>query len=568
MIKKVNKKIILYILLGIIISIFLISFIDLFLDFPIKDFQKGGIDLDLVVLEKYIDYNLKNENFDKPILFYLIHEEDKSKFFYTFVIYNISEGKLTYLISYIPENIKKVGNHPDGAIFSNLYSCSPHYAVDITPGKDFYVFTYGVCNYFYYVNYQDNIMKIITSKDLGINNLNGFGDTFYKENNTIIFTGSQKEKNEWIVKIFNATTDFNKIQKIFEMPNNIKEAPHTTKKVGNLIFNSQFVSSQFYISSINKIFSTRKELTNFIMGEIYNPLSLISKLNIIISRYLSNFNQIFNFILSYINSQLQSIINEVRFLNHFEKGLFFKNHKIKFESDFEMLFKKNYANLNFVELLSSKYSYNSLPGEIILLNTETNEQVNYKTSSSNSAHFEIFDNYVYVSSHNFGSFFGDFLFTGPAAIDKYKISDQKLIYNGTFFDEKGYRFTSHVAFSYENQSYLATFGQPNRLFIIDANNMSLLYYEDIGPDYLSEIEDVKQHLNSVGLGKYPNEILPLVVTKNGEFLVFLSSNYIFIYSIPKKSIVQKIRYIYSDKILNDINLNQFKLKTTHTQFLE
>lgn len=483
---------------------------------------------------------------DKKLLFYIHNTKDLSRFFYTFVI--MDGDMIHYYDSYTPENVKIIGKYPNAESFANPNNCTPHYAIQIDSG--FYVFTYGLCDYFYKVNTEKKELKIITASDLGLKDAS-LGDTFFEGNDRIFFTGNQRTGSSWQTNIYSANLDFSDIQDLYDFPNNIPYAPHAIREHNNFIFSSQFISSSFRLEDINKGFNTRQSLNEFLMQEIYDSSGRAKKAWINASRIARNIVYYAGNKTIYLAATAASLFRKQHGLNNFEKALIDKyipRTKLSIPEATYRTMKKN-----FVEILRAKHDISPLPGEIIAINDGSMQK--YSTHTGNPAHFEIHDNNLYTSSHNFGSFYGGTYFTGPAAIDKYIIKDDCLEHVGTFTDSKLFRFTSHKIIKLDNLTKIITFAQPNRLVIIDANSMNLEYTEDIGKDHLTDCEDVISYMNRLGFS-HKDIITSFDITEDND-IVLITSKEIIVYDLEKRKIKSRTEYLKDG----------YRLKTLHTQFI-
>jgi hypothetical protein len=212
-------------------------------------------------------------------------------------------------------------------------------------------------------------------------------------------------------------------------------------------------------------------------------------------------------------------------------------------------------------------TFTALPGYITLIDLDTDRETSYETTAASPAHFEIDTDTsnVYVSSHNFADV-NRIYYLGPAAIDKFNFHNGELAKIGTFQIPDGYRYTTHKFFRNNGKSYLCTFSQPNRLLLIDAETMTLIHHEDIGIDVLSKAENVLDFINYNNLE--PITIKTIEVSADGEILFFIGYDGIYFYDFSNRKIITRIPYIDSTVLFDDVALNQFYKRTTHTQYFK
>lgn len=201
---------------------------------------------------------------------------------------------------------------------------------------------------------------------------------------------------------------------------------------------------------------------------------------------------------------------------------------------------------------------------LVVYNINYDEVTYYPISSSSPAHIEASGDYIYVSNHNLTRIKGEVAFTDTGYIDKFLVTDKGLEHKATFQDPRGFRFTSHKILNYGGKEYIVTMGEPNRLFIIDAEDMTLHHYDTIGKEVIPENEDPMTFLNA-NVSKLPDSIKPVEVSQNGEYIILISYHNIMVYSFPEKKIVQVLKTI--EDIDENLNPREYELATAHTNFI-
>ena len=456
-------------------------------------------------LEKY-EYAFDNSSkylmsIQKPIVFYKIHKEDKRKLFLTFVILDISKGKITYLFSYTKENIDIIQHLQNEEKYYLMLV--PHSTIEINEKKDFFVFLQEE-QFFLYVNYRDNILRIYTMEDIIDEDISfkKISSTFYKDdidNNFFYMAASDYDNN---LHIYRVSLDLKMIDKIDSFPGkNIP--PHVVRKNNNcLLLSHEFNEANYLLKKLNKTINSQE------MGTLLVKNSMR------------------------INMANPGISSEEM------KGILYNN-------------------------LKQKYDISCLPGKVIIYDLFTKERIDYQTSGGSPAHFEIdkTENMVYVSSHNFFNRLDSMSFFGPAVFDKFLFRNNRLTWCSSFSYEKGYRYASHRVFYNNGVPYICTFGQANRLIFVDARSMQLFYYDDIGTDELSDKTDVEMYLNTRESG---GEFAALEVSQDGKNILFLDNKYIYIYNFEERKLCHKIEYRAEEKE----DWDQYILRTLHITFLQ
>lgn len=482
------------------------------------------------------------KKFEYPIIFYLAHKNDWRALFITFVILDFSRKELSYLISYLPENFEKVEKSENRQIFSILSpGHNPHCAIQISENGDFYVFL-ELVNYFYYVNRKDNYVRIMTGADLncvGKNKLGKFGATFYKDDqypNQFYFTVIEEGKeNNNKVNFYKSDLVLRDIDLIKTVPIWGANIPHATKKFRNFLFNSEFVSREYKLEKSAKIIKRSDNFVRYVYEYLYQQ---------------------------YCASEKRSC----DFKKFYEENVI--NHKhVVLKDDFKKFCDSK--GKNFVDICNKDENlrFSMLPGDISMIDLRNGDVKYFKTSFCSPAHFEIDEKEgcIYASSHNF-IVHDQVYFLGPAAIDKFKLIGDKLEKVGSFSEPTSYRMTTHRVFHHKNHPYIVTFGQPNRLFLIDAETMKSIHHEDIGEDVLTGKENIADFLNSSKLE--PITIKTLEVSQDGAMLFLLDYRYIYFYDFEKRKIVHKMKYQWPEKIGDGLMLTDFYKRTTHSNYLE
>jgi hypothetical protein len=483
--------------------------------------------------------------FEHPIIFYMISSDDSRRLFLTFVILDFAKRKLVYIFSNLPENIMKVNDHPDEKIlrFSVMFF-TPHSSIQINPEEDFCTFLENT-QYFLYVNRKKNIMRIFTGKDFnnpGMNQLVKFGSTVYKDDEDAGFfyfttVSTEKDRNRRF-NVFKARLDLSEIENIFSCPSNKVHAPHVTRKYGKYLLSSDFMMRKFRNKITGKVYDGPDSFVQAVYQDLYTE---------------------------YCHEENKEFSKEKFFIEcNVSYGSTF------FQPDFNPAFRefcgKRGKNIIKICECNKKYSFEVLSGEISLLNLENLSLTSYETTFCAPAHFEIDSKkgIIFTSSHNFASFdkIDKIYFLGPAALDRFVIENGKLKRTGVFSDPSAYRFTTHRTFYHKGKSYVCAFGQPNRLFFIDAETLEILYYDDIEEDYLSDQENIRDYLNANPLEQV--RLNAIEVSPDGEILFLLGSEYIFFYSFPERKIISKIAYQSAEGIPLDL----FSRFTIHSSYLD
>ena len=209
-------------------------------------------------------------------------------------------------------------------------------------------------------------------------------------------------------------------------------------------------------------------------------------------------------------------------------------------------------------------------GYIIAYNKKTKITHRVKTITSPS-HIEIDPetDMCYIASNNMINFENEVWFIGEGTVEQFKMDETEIYRTGTFINPKGYRFTTHKFFKKNGNPYLAIFGYPNRLFIVDAKTMELDYYDDIGPDYLSAQQNVKKFLNEVfpKTPIHPHRLSGMCVTDDNKFIMFPDQENLLFYEIESRKIKYKIPFKKDNYFHLGNIFGQFCQYSLHCDFL-
>jgi hypothetical protein len=481
-----------------------------------------------------------SDKFRQPIIFYMAHKNDRRNFFITFVIVDFLKNEQTFIITYTPENIEKIEKHEEERIFKMNKFSSPHCSFWIHAGKNFLTFA-EMSGFFYLVDIEKGVVKVYTGKDIGYdgsNRIKEFGATFFKDPDDKNYfylnaTSRNEESGECLSNFFKVDLKLKSLDNVFShaISRNVR-APHVTRKFKEYLLNSEFNARKYRFKKTGEIITEKRSLFKHVYENLYEQYCKKND-----KKYKSE---------------------ELYRLNKIIPG------KLELEPRF-----KNFCDSkgrDFLEICRNEpeLDFSVLPGEISLINLKNKTIDFYGTTYCAPAHFEIDEknDFIYSSSHNFSNL-GQRYFFGPAAIDKFLLKNGKLEKIGTFSDPSAYRLTTHKLFSCEGKSYIASFGQPNRIYFIKADTLETFYYDDIGEDVLSGLSDIGNFLNYNDLESIV--LKALEISWDGKMVFFVGSDFLYVYDFLKRKIVKKIDYHPS--IFVDGKIQRFYCRTTHCDYL-
>lgn len=456
----------------------------------------------------------ESQSFKKPIIFYLVNKEDIRSFFITFVIVDFIQRELIFLFSYNKNNLDILNKQSRNERFS--MEKSPHMTISIHDGEDFLTFI-DEEQYLFYVNYKKMIMRVYTGEDLIEKKdiiFKRISSTVYKDNKNPNFFFMSITDSSNLVHVFRASLTLDHFEEIDSFPGH-EIPPHVIRNYKDYLLMSHVFKYPTYLLEETGKVVDQEVLASIILK---NAIKIVMKSG--------------------------------------------QEHE-KWDLRYVTLSQEQKKEL--LTLLKEKYMVKCLPGKILLLNSKSKEKILYSTSGGTPAHFEIDtrNDTVYTSSHNFIIIQGAMIFYEPAVIDKFKLADGHLELVGSFSIPEGYRYTSHRIFYYKDKAYICTIGQPNRLMFIDATEMQLLFSHDIEEDELTEELDVYSYVNSRD-DKF--EVVALEVSKDGENILIIGPQYIYLYNFPQRKLYIKIDYKSSECGSNC--LEDYIIRTLHTNYIE
>ncbi len=118
---------------------------------------------------------------ENPFIFYLASNNTEVRFFPVFIIVDMKNQTMTYLIAYSHENVEIINSQAEKEIYSLLRGC--HCTLETIKGEEFLTFMEDE-EYFFRVNYKENMATVFTMNDFvksdGVN-MKKTSATFYKD---------------------------------------------------------------------------------------------------------------------------------------------------------------------------------------------------------------------------------------------------------------------------------------------------------------------------------------------------------------------------------------------------
>ncbi len=464
-----------------------------------------------------VDPQVRN-TFKNPIIYFSRHPEDPTSSLISFHIVNFLERKIDHYSIFSPENQTRYNNYKNkNRIFiSPLHS--PHSGFYTSLPGEFLIFN-EEAEFFYRINTITKTAEFLTALDftpLKNNQITKLGATFFvdpEDKNAFYLTGVEATGNHrYQNHFYRVSINLNNFEKIFTHKSGASP-PHTTRKYKSVLLNSNFSKISLSLPSLKKTID-REELIQLVFSDLFK-------------QYCSIMGE------SYTKEKFKTAFK----ITNAKEG------KYELKSDFQLYLEAHHPNFELFTYCQShkKYKFTVEPGEISTLNLKSKTYTEYATSTAPPAHFEIdeINDDIYVSCHSFGAF-GKRFFFGPAVIDKFKLRENKLEKINSFSHPRGYRFTSHKVFHFQEKPLIATIGKANRLFIINADDMSLNHTFSLGKDYIEKIKDhdLTHYVNFVQRG--PDTYLGLEVSANGQYIFTVGQDACKIYDLENQRIIHTI----------------------------
>lgn len=183
------------------------------------------------------------------------------------------------------------------------------------------------------------------------------------------------------------------------------------------------------------------------------------------------------------------------------------------------------------------------PGQLFSYNKNTDEVVYLTVDAPPTAHFIKGKNQTFYSTaHNMTFYKDKFHFFGPAQLTKWNIEDGEIIKENVFIDKHAYRCTTYIHFIFENKEYLVTLAYPNRLIFIDNDTMDIVHYHDIDDDLLTNINDVKKHVNYIHRSNHPADkycLNDINISSDGKYVLYFEKDRVNFYDFKNRKVVEE-----------------------------
>lgn len=476
--------------------------------------------------------------FERPIVFYLAQKRDPRKDLVCLVILDFERNEILYVDTYSEENRRALEEHPYQPRFEGHFS--PHSIINVRDGKELLLF-FELCGAFYRIDIPKLKVQVLTEQDIpGLNhleNVTGLGTTLYEDEEapgSFYFPALSEEADENVCRIYRIALDLSSPVEVGSIRGKGVLMPHATRRLGKLLLNSGFDWTQFKNLTSGKVTETADTET---LWEIFSP---------IYDEYCSVAG------IEYSKERFLKLLETAKHPPKTREELASANLYPKFQRHFVA------THGNFEEVCSASGHFLVPQGRFNTVNIDNGEVKTYFTHTANCAHFEIdrARREVFVSNHNFIRT-PETIFFGPGSIEKYASDGEKLHYENAFSHPTSLRMTSHRLFTAGGKRLVATIGHPNRLFVIDAESMQPVHYEDIGRPILADAPSALKYLNDNIVASNADAIIPLEAGEDG-MLLLIGREKLHFYDYLKREVVESIEFLPTP---------DFSLYSVHCQYL-
>jgi hypothetical protein len=489
------------------------------------------LDFPIDVYEEPLPGKVYGPSFKSPILFFLTDKGDPRGVLTAFALCDFARGRILYLMSCNPENGRRLqeGLTPEMErrlpVLPRRGFIQVHSAIEIVPGESFYAFAFGSlpCSIFYQVDYRRKRMRVVTTEDFraisGSDPVESFGCTFARDPQDprhFYLTAKLAPTDDRPPRIayYRVSMDLREAQHLFSRPCPPQaECPHATRRFGDDLLSSEFNEMEYQLIKSGEVFSSDIAFHDHVIHRYWSGLGWGDRVRALGRHVLVH---------------PLALARDLRRRRRAKRGC------VRLaDVAIARCFRGGHPSGEFVWacMASDDYRFRLAPGSIRVLSLTRAAETAFKVHHSKPAHFEIGPSgHVYLSCHTFFVWGVRTYFIEPAAILKLRVAGGTVEEKGAFRHPTGFRFTSHVVFQADGREWVCAMGQPNRLFLVDADTMELAAFCDIGPDHLSAQPDIGLYLSGHNLE--PQAMRALAASDDGRYLAIGGAGRVDIVELP------------------------------------
>jgi hypothetical protein len=543
------------------------------------------------VYEEPLDRKVYASSFQGPVLYFLTDRRDRRQLFAAFALLDFARGRVTYITSWSEENERRLERQLTPALERHLFAPPKkevrqlHSAISFVPDESFYAFAFAYpdAGFFYHVDYKRRFMRLILAEnfaaiiDLGKNTVRdsqschserseesrlggpkseilrrglaapqndtscfnhagmgsgpgpvrSFGTTFAKDPQdprafylTAKLDQAEGRPTEHIA-YYRVALDLGRADFLYSRPCEPQEqCPHATWRVDGNLLSSEFNVTEYQLLKTGQAFRSDDAFHNHVVGDYWSRLSGMERARAVAVHVLAH---------------------PLAFRKTVRRAKRAHDYHGLAAAAIDRCFRGTHPSLDFILacLDSEDYRFRIAPGSIRVLSLEQGAEVAHTVRHSKPAHFEVgAAGHVYLSCHTFFAWKRQTYFVEPAALLKLRMTGGVPREEGVFRHPTGYRFTSHVVFQRDGREYLCTVGQPNRLFLVDAETMQLVAFKDIGEDCLSAQEDVALYLTTHNLEA--TAMRAMAASEDGRYLTIGGGGRVDVVDLRSLDVVDSI----------------------------
>jgi hypothetical protein len=184
------------------------------------------------------------------------------------------------------------------------------------------------------------------------------------------------------------------------------------------------------------------------------------------------------------------------------------------------------------------YARNPFPvGRFVVTDPRTSEAIVQETTASCSAHVDVdLDDpeVFYVSCNNISKWRTQVVVHGAGVVERYRYRDGSVVLEGAYSAPDFQRITSQHLFRYEGRQLMVVTGYPNRLFVLDPSDMSLV----------RSIELFDDEITPPPYACAKNSLAPLylAVEPEGRHVFMTGASTLFVVDLVAGAVVDRVEF--------------------------
>jgi hypothetical protein len=496
------------------------------------------LDFPIQVYEHPLDRKAYASSFVSPIVFFVTDHSDPRYVLAAFALCDFERGRITYITSSSPENRRKLDALTDPSLRQSLaplprgHFRQVHSVIETSRDESFYAFIYASepCNFFCHVDYKHRVMRVYTGDDFraiaGCGPVDSFGSTFAPDpadpshfflNVKLASHGSDTPA----IAYYRVALDFSRAALLGRRAcSEDHPCPHATRRHGDYLLSSEFHEAGYQLLTSGREFTTAEALRKHVLQDYWSRLEARGRASALATQVLAH---------------------PFKFFRIIKRAWRAKDGRSVKDLAIDRCFRGRHPSQQFAWACQDvdEYRFHVAPGCIRVLPLSGGPETAHTVSHSTPAHFEIGRRGdIYLSCHNFLQWDLRRYLIEPAAILRLRMNGAVPEERGVFQHPTAFRFASHIVFESAGREFLCTVGQPNRLFLVDAESMKLVAFKDIGIDHISSATNLPFFLSRTNLESVA--VRSLSASEDGRFLAIADSQTVFVLDLGSLDIVDSL----------------------------